>query len=208
MMYLAHLLIGLAIGFLGVVPPGLLNLTAAKISIKQGSSAAHFFALGATLIVVGQVYVGVFFSKLLMANPDLVTIMEQAAVVAFVVLSIFFFIKARIDKGQIKIDASTRSTGQLIGQGIILSLLNVFPVPFYLGFSSFLAGRGWFIFEPTYAYLFIVGAVMGTYGMLAIYIKYVRKFSFDSNTFAKKTNYLLSMLTMAIALFTATKLYF
>ncbi len=208
MEYLHHLLIGLAIGFLGVVPPGLLNLTAAKISIKQGSSSAHLFAIGASTVVIGQVYVGVFFSKLLLANESLLFIMEQVAAVAFVVLSIFFFIRAWIDKkGQIEIKTNVRSPGQLLGQGLILSVLNIFPIPFYIGFSSFLGGRGWFIFEQWHAYLFILGAVLGTYGMLSIYIKYIRRFSFDSSTFARKTNFVLSFLTFVIAVFTMVKLY-
>ncbi|GAK92007.1 hypothetical protein JCM19298_2495 [Nonlabens ulvanivorans] len=43
--------------------------------------------------------------------------------------------------------------------------------------------------------------------MLFAYIKYVKKFGFDSHTFARKINYILSVLTMVIALFTLIRIY-
>ncbi|GAL73529.1 hypothetical protein JCM19275_2376 [Nonlabens ulvanivorans] len=43
--------------------------------------------------------------------------------------------------------------------------------------------------------------------MLFAYIKYVKKFGFDSHTFARKINYILSALTMVIALFTLIRIY-
>ena len=71
MTYFLHLIFGFAIGFVGVIPPGLLNLTAAKISVKNGQRAAILFAAGASSVVIAQVYIGVFFSKLLSLNPDI-----------------------------------------------------------------------------------------------------------------------------------------
>jgi threonine/homoserine/homoserine lactone efflux protein len=208
MEYVQHIIIGLSVGFLGVLPPGLLNLTAAKISLKQGSASAHLFALGASVVVIGQAYIGVFFSKLLLANEDLLFIMEQVAAVVFIVLAVFFFIKAWIDKqGEITIKTNAKSPLRLFGQGLMLSILNIFPIPFYLAFSSFLGKRGWFIFEQLPAYLFIGGVVIGTFCMLSVYIKYIRRFSFDSSTFARKTNFVLSALTLLIAVFTLLKLY-
>ena len=40
-------LLGLLVAFIGVVPPGLLNLTAAKISLKEGYPRGFIFSLGA-----------------------------------------------------------------------------------------------------------------------------------------------------------------
>ncbi|MEO9954305.1 LysE family transporter [Nonlabens sp.] len=204
---LLHLLFGLIIGFVGVIPPGLLNLTAAKISVKQNRKAAVIFALGASLIVVAQVYVGVFFSKLLNNNPDTLLLLEKFAVVAFLALSVFFFIRALLDSGTPVVKEVNRSPVKLFAQGIILSVLNIFPIPFYIGFSSFLASRGLFEFTYPMAHLFILGAASGTFLMLLAYITYVKKFAFDSNTFARKINYLLGGLTLFIAVFTIFRIY-
>jgi threonine/homoserine/homoserine lactone efflux protein len=203
----SHLLFGIIIGFVGVIPPGLLNLTAAKISVKQSRKASMVFAVGASLVVIGQVYIGVFFSKLLNDSPDNLLLLEQFAVIAFIGLSIFFFIRAALDSGTPQVKKIDKSAIKLFGQGIILSVLNIFPIPFYIGFSSFLAGRGLFEFTYPMAHLFILGASVGTFTMLVVYINYVKKFGFDSNTFARKINYILSGLTLLIAIFTIFKMY-
>jgi threonine/homoserine/homoserine lactone efflux protein len=204
---LLHVLFGLSIGFVGVIPPGLLNLTAAKISVKQNRKAAVIFALGAALVVIGQLYIGVFFSKLLNNNPETLLLLEQFAAIAFIGLSIFFIIRAALDSGTPVVKQIDKSFIKLFGQGIILSVLNIFPIPFYIGFSSFLAGRGLFEFTYPMAHLFILGAVSGTFLMLLAYIKYVKKFGFDSATFARKINYILGGLTFIIAIFTMIRIY-
>lgn len=202
----SHFIFGLLVGFIGVIPPGLLNLTAAKISVKQNRRGATIFAIGASLVVIAQVYVGVFFSKLINDNPDVIVTLEKFAIGIFIALSIFFFIKARLDNSP-QLKPVDKSDGKLFGQGIILSALNIFPIPFYIGFSSFLAQRGLFTFKYPMAHLFIIGASLGTFSMLWMYIKYVKKFGFDSRTFATKINYILSGLTLIIALFTLSRLY-
>jgi threonine/homoserine/homoserine lactone efflux protein len=203
----SHLLFGIIIGFVGIIPPGLLNLTAAKISVKQSRKAAMVFALGAAIVVIGQVYIGVFFSKLLSDNPANLLLLEQFAVIAFIGLSIFFFIRAALDSGTPQVKKIDKSAVKLFAQGIILSVLNIFPIPFYIGFSSFLASRGLFEFTYPMAHLFILGASVGTFMMLLAYIKYVKKFGFDSNTFARKINYILGGLTLLIAIFTIFRIY-
>lgn len=201
-----HFLFGFAIGFVGVIPPGLLNLTAAKISVKQDRRAAIIFAAGAAVVVIAQVYIGVFFSELLSQNPEILIKVEQFAIIIFFGLSIFFFIRARMDtKPQLK--EVHKAEYKLFGQGIILSALNIFPIPFYIGFSSFLASRDMFTFEFPMAHLFIAGATLGTFVMLCAYIKYVKRFGFDSTTFARKVNYLLAAMTTGIAIFTLIRIY-
>ncbi|AZQ42884.1 LysE family translocator [Nonlabens ponticola] len=203
---LLHLLFGIGIGLVGVIPPGLLNLTAAKVSVNQGRRAAMIFAAGASLVVIAQVYIGVFFSRLISESPEVSTTLEKFAVIVFVALSIFFFIRARLDSGP-EVKPVDKSDYKLFGQGVMLSALNIFPIPFYIGFSSFLAGRGMFEFKFPMAHLFIAGATIGTFSMLTLYAIYVKKWGFDSATFAKKIHYTLAALTMAIAIFTSIKIY-
>jgi hypothetical protein len=56
------------------------------------------------------------------------------------------------------------------------------------------------------AHLFIAGATIGTFLMLCAYINYVKRFGFDSATFARKINYVLAIMTMAIATFTLIRI--
>ncbi len=207
MVLLQHLLYGLAVGFAGVIPPGLLNLTAAKISVNKSFKSALFFIVGACIIVVFQVYIGVFFSKLIVQNNAVLNMMEYLSIGIFIIVSVFFFIKARKSQATVQPKVFTKTKGiKFIGQGILLSALNIFPIPFYLAFSSFLAGKGLFKYQFPEAYLFIAGATLGTFLMLFLYVKYVKRFGFDSAKFARNSNYLISVLTMGIVIFTLIRI--
>lgn len=195
-------MIGLAVGLLGVIPPGLLNLTAAKISIRRGMRKAVLFSLGASMVVIVQVYIGVFFSKLINEHPFVLKSLENIAIVLFLGLSIFFFIRARMDS-QPAVKPDAKSDLRLFSSGVMLSALNVFPVPFYIALSTWLGARGLFDFGFPHAYLFTAGAVIGTFAMLYVYLRYVRLFKFDSTTFARKIHYTLAALTLIVAVIAA-----
>lgn len=199
-----HLVLGLGIGIVGVIPPGLLNLTSAKISMDAGLRKASFFSLGASIVVIVQVTLGIFFSELINRHPYVISALENIAIFLFVGLSIFFFIKARMETTT-TITADTRSDIRLLGSGIMLSALNIFPVPFYIAFSTYLATRGLFVFDYPEAHLFVIGAPLGTFIMLYIYARYVHKFNFNSSTFARKVNYLLSLVTLTVAIIAFAK---
>ena len=134
--------------------------------------------------------------------------MERLSVIVFLAVSIFFFVRAiKFTKVvEPKIDEKTRG-GKMISQGMLLSILNIFPIPFYIGFSPFLASRGLFNYVFPDAYLFIVGAVLGTFLMLYLYARYIQILGFDTAKFAKNTNYSIAALTFTIAVFTAIRTF-
>lgn len=203
---LLHFIFGFGVGFVGVIPPGLLNMTAAKISVNQNRRAAAIFAAGASVVIIAQVYIGVFFSKILSENPAVIITLERFAIAIFIALSIFFLIKARTDNPP-EVNPVETSGVKLFSQGIILSVLNIFPIPFYIGFSSFLAGKGLFEFKYPTAHLFIIGAAIGTFLMLLTYGNLVKRFNFNSNTFSRKIHYILAAITLAIAIVTFIRIY-
>lgn len=208
MISLQHIVFGFLVGFVGIIPPGLLNLTAAKIRMSKSFESAIYFIVGACIVVVGQVYLGVFFSRLITENDLVLQIMERFSVIVFLAISIFFFVKAvrYIEPAKAKIDDKT-SGAKMIGQGMLLSVLNIFPVPFYIGFSSFLASRGLFKYQFPHAHLFIISAAMGTFVMMFLYARFIEKLGFSSTKFAKNTNYVIGVLTLSIAIFTAIRTF-
>ncbi|NNL61930.1 MAG: lysine transporter LysE, partial [Flavobacteriaceae bacterium] len=46
--------LGLVIALIGVIPPGLLNMNAAKISLKEGYGRGIMFSIGVCLVVAVQ----------------------------------------------------------------------------------------------------------------------------------------------------------
>ena len=82
-------LLGLSVAFIGVVPPGLLNLTVAKISLKEGYARGFIFSLGACVIVGFQTYLAAIFARYLNQHLEIVEILKRVALVIFVLVSIY-----------------------------------------------------------------------------------------------------------------------
>ncbi|MDC0629443.1 lysine transporter LysE, partial [Flavobacteriaceae bacterium] len=58
-------LLGLLLAFVGVIPPGLLNMTAAKISLKEGHVRGFVYSIGVCVVVGVQTYLATIFAKYL-----------------------------------------------------------------------------------------------------------------------------------------------
>ena len=83
-------MLGLIIAFVGVIPPGLLNMTAAKISLKEGYSRGIMFSIGVCLIVMVQTYIAVIFARYLSNHPDIIEILQRVAFVIFILITIYY----------------------------------------------------------------------------------------------------------------------
>ena len=66
--------VGLIVTLIGVIPPGLLNMTAAKISLKEGYGKGVIFSIGVSATVIAQTYVAVLFARYLSNHPALIDI--------------------------------------------------------------------------------------------------------------------------------------
>src|SRR5690606_39475608 len=88
--------------FMATVPPGLLNLNAAKISVKKGKNAAVFFSFGVMLVIFIQAYLAVLISRYLYNNPYVIDILLMIAIVVFSSLVIYFYFVSK-NMSQIKI---------------------------------------------------------------------------------------------------------
>jgi len=87
--------LGLIIALIGVIPPGLLNMTAAKISLKEGYTRGIMFSIGVCLIVMVQTSIAVIFARYLSSHPDVVDILQRVAFVIFILISIYFLVFAK-----------------------------------------------------------------------------------------------------------------
>lgn len=202
---LLHLLLGTGIGLLSVLPPGLLNVTASKISAKHQRRAAFYFSLGATLVFCLQCYIGLLFSKFLLKNPDLLKMLEYVAIGIFILLSIVFFQKARNVNQKAPAENKDPKKHTFFLNGILLSSLNMFPIPFYVALSAFLASKNILSLQSPFVQFFILGCGIGTLAMLSLYALFAKSFLKDSVNFNRNSYYLLSGLTLFVAIFTLIK---
>lgn len=186
---------------IGVIPPGLLNMTAAKISLKEGPGRGITFSSGVCLVVFIQTYVAAIFARYLSNRPDIVEILQRVAFVIFVLITIYFLVIARNQK-ETKVEADTRSKRSRFFHGMLLSALNVFPIPYQAYMTITLASFGWMNFEKTSIVTYVTGAAMGTFVMLYFYIFFFDKIKDKKFTSQKSMNYSIGIITGIVALVT------
>lgn len=193
--------LGLIIALVGVIPPGLLNMTAAKISLKEGSNRGILFSVGVCVIVCLQTYLAAIFAKYLSNHPEVIDILQRVAFVIFVLITIYYLLLAR-KQPKPNVEANVRSKHSRFFQGILLSALNVFPIPYQAYMTLTLASFGWLTFEMYSIISYVAGAATGTFVMLYVYIFFFDKIKNEKLTSQKAMNYIIGSITGIIAIFT------
>ena len=94
------LFLGFCIAFLAVILPGLINMTAAKISLEEGKSQAMSFAIGASVIVFFQTYLAVLFARFISSHVEIISLLQEIGILIFTGLSVYFFWIAKKPKNQ------------------------------------------------------------------------------------------------------------
>ena len=194
--------LGLLIALLGVVPPGLLNMTAAKISLKEGANRGIMFSIGVCLIVFLQTYIAAMFARYLSNHKDVVEILQRVAFVIFILITIYFLLLAKTEnKPDVETDSRSSKHSRLF-QGMFLSAINVFPIPYQAYMTITIAGFGWFAFDPTSILTYCSGASMGTFVMLYVYIFFFDKVKSKQFTSQKNMNKSIGIITGIVAAIT------
>ncbi|MFT5847680.1 MAG: threonine/homoserine/homoserine lactone efflux protein [Psychroserpens sp.] len=193
--------LGLIIALVGVVPPGLLNMTAAKVSLKEGHSRGIIFSLGVCLIVFLQTYIAAMLARYLSSHPNTVQILRQVAFVIFVLITIYFLFVAKTSSKP-EIEDHAKSKPSRFFQGMFLSAINVFPVPYQAYMTITITGFGWFSFDKMSIITYCSGAATGTFVMLYFYIFFFDKIKNKTLTSQKNMNYIIGAITGIVAVST------
>ena len=194
--------LGLFVALIGVIPPGLLNMTAARISLKEGPGRGITFSTGVCIVVYAQTYIAAIFARFLSRRPDIIEILQRVAFIIFVLITVYFIVIASRHKTKPKIQTYRKSKKSRLFHGMFLSVLNVFPIPYQAYMTITLASFGWLSFDRTIIVSYVTGASMGTFVMLYIYIFFFDKIKDTKFTSQKSMNYSIGIITGIVALIT------
>lgn len=197
MEYLSHLIIGVLTTYIGLLAPGMLNMTAVQISIDKGKKRAYLFSTGASIVILFQAGIALVFASYLHGNPQIVRKLEALAVFVFFALSIAFFVKTRM---KFKYRKRRRHKGTYFLWGVGMSLMNMLAIPFYLGASTYLGANGFLLMGEEYTILFVVGTAIGAFLLFLSYITLSKVIKKKASFFAKNINYFLSLLFLVLAI--------
>ena len=193
--------LGLFIALVGVIPPGLLNMTAAKISLKEGHSRGLVFSLGVCVIVLAQTYIAAIFARYLSNHQEVVDVLQRVAFVIFVLITIYFLFIAKSNTKQ-QIEPKIKSKKSRFFQGMLLSSINMFPIPFQAYMTITLASFDWLNFERISIISYVAGAATGTFVTLYLYIFFFEKIKGKTFTSQKNMNYIIGGITGVISIVT------
>lgn len=203
MEYLLHFVLGIFATYLGLLAPGMLNMTAVQVTVDKGTKLAYSFSVGASLIIFGQAGIALFFSTYLNKHPNILELIENVGVFVFFVLAIVFFIKTR-SKFNFRKHKQKRK-GTYFFRGVLMSTMNMLAIPFYLVISTYLGTKGLLLMGFEYIFIFMTGTMFGAYLIFATYISFAKIIIKRANFIARNINYILSLLFLFLGVMTLVK---
>ncbi|MBA4133553.1 MAG: lysine transporter LysE [Flavobacterium sp.] len=199
------LVLGFCIAFLAVILPGLINMTAAKISLQEGKNEAISFAAGASVVVFVQTFIAVLFARFISQHQEIVATLQEIGIFIFAGLSVYFFWIAKKPK-KIKPEAKIKGKSNRFFFGMLLSMLNLLPIPFYVFASMGLAAAGYFSFDKIPVSTFVSGVVLGSFSVFYLYIVAFKKIEKKTEFLMRNINYVIGSVTTFMAIVTLIKL--
>ena len=193
--------------FMATVPPGLLNMNAAKVSVEKGKGNGVIFSLGVSSMITIQAYIAVLISKFLYRNPEIIDVLLKIAIAVFAFFAIYFFLKGRKNKIQLpRVDKVSKRNSFL--KGFLLAAVNLLTIPYYSGLNVMWNASGWIKFEITDILTFVLAAGCGTFSVLYLYVFYFNKLETKTNGFSKNSNYILSALMLLLLVITIIRIFY
>ncbi len=200
--YITHFLIGFIMAYVGLLPPGMMNMTAMRNAILHGLRPALQFAAGAASIVLIQAFLALYFANHLNAHPDILVTLKKVAVVVFVVLAWHFFRMSRKPPGQ-----KTKTVQQgLYLAGVAMASMNMLAIPFFFGYSAILELNGWIRIASPFYFFFVTGAAMGAFALFSTYARFATYISARIGLIARNINLILSLLFVVLSVVTLLSL--
>ncbi len=207
MLFYLPLVLGFFIAFLAVIPPGLINITAAKISLQEGKNEAISFAIGASVIIFFQTFIAVLFARFISNHQEIVSTLQEIGIFIFSLLSVYFFWIAKKPK-KIKTDSRVKGKSNRFFLGMLLSTLNLLPIPFYVFASMTLAASGYFSFDKIPVAEFVIGVMIGSFTVFYIYIIAFKKIENKTEFLMRNINTIIGSVTTFMAVLTLFKLLY
>jgi threonine/homoserine/homoserine lactone efflux protein len=188
--------------FVGIFPPGLINMTAAKISLEDGKSRAMGFVSGALVIIGIQAFISVYGARYIDSHHEVDLILREIGLVIFTLASIYFFFlakKPQLVSQNALVKKTSRSAFLL---GLFISAINLFPIPYYVIVSIALASYGLFEFNALEIYVLVLGILLGSLTVFYAYVVVFNRLRSKTNYLIRNMNVIMGSITSVVSLLT------
>lgn len=201
MQVLGLFFLGFISAFVGISPPGLINMTAVKVNLKEGKRTAMWFVLGAVIIIFFQTFLALLFARVIDKSPSLILLLREIGCVIFALLTVYFLFVAK--KPKIKgSNIKKYSNSSRFFLGMLLSALNFFPIPYYVFLGITFASYQLFTFDFLSILIFVLGVVSGAFVVFYGYVVFFTKIESKADFFIQNMNKIIGTITGLIAVVT------
>ena len=158
-------LIGLVVSFLGTLPPGVLNVTVTRITLRQGNRNALLFILACGLVEFVYSYLAVLLTQLVVQNGFIKYLTDGLTVAVLLIMGIYYLRKP------ISTAVANERDSRPFSLGVVLSLLNLAAFPFWTIYTTLLIQKGWVtLTNPAWILLYVTGISLGTLMGLWVFV--------------------------------------
>jgi threonine/homoserine/homoserine lactone efflux protein len=194
---------GFLAAIVGIFPPGLINMTAAKVSVTDGRRRALVFVFGALIVIFIQTYISVLFAQYINKNIEIVILLREIGLAIFTLLSLYFLFFAKepkpiLNKNKIQL----KSKRSRFFMGMLISAINFFPIPYYVLVSVTLASYNFFTFNNLSIYSLVTGVVIGSFSVFYCYVVFFEKLKSKTDYFIRNMNSIIGIITGIVAIIT------
>ncbi|NEV94707.1 LysE family transporter [Psychroflexus sp. YR1-1] len=200
MEYLQIYLFTYLAALVGVIPPGLVNMSVAKTCLERGRRNGVLMAFGASSIVFFQALLAVLISKFIFSNPYVKNIFLQAGIAILILMFIYFLLSANYKKTQRNIKKRTGTKSFFTG--VLVSAINIFPIPYFVLIATLLSNNFKIAFSFYSDLFFALSAALGTLTTLYFYVIFMMRIGGKTELFKRYSNYFMALLMLILIVVT------
>lgn len=206
--YLIAFGIAWGFSFVGMLPPGMLNMTTVGLSMKKGFYPALWFAVGAAVIEFGQALIVIKYSaKAESFLTEYESIVNWVAVVVLIALALSFLL-AKPQKDNSKVDDNLKEDKGTLFKGMTLAFANVLVYPFWLAQGIIWTQKGVLDGSWSFSIVFSIGIFAGSVAAYLVYILLGEKILSKFDAFANNLNKILAALFFFLAALQLAQIFF
>lgn len=180
-------------------------MSVAKTCLDKGRRNGILMALGASFVVFFQALLALLISKYIFSNPYVKSMFLKTGIAILILMFIYFLLSANRKKTQRKI--KKRTGAKSFFTGILVSALNIFPIPYFVLIATLLTNNFKIAFTLYDDIFFALSAGLGTLTTLYLYVVFMMKIDGKTELFKKYSNYFMAVLMLILIAVTCIRLY-
>ncbi len=190
----------------GVIPPGLVNMAIAKTCVDFSVKAGKQKAFGAVTVVFVQALIAIIIAKEILNNPNFKENILLTGILVLGIMMIYFFIAARRQNIENKSEKAGKHSQSFL-KGVLISSLNVFPIPYFVVISTLFTPENHIDFTWTTKLIFALSASLGTLTTFLAYVYFFDKIIKQNKLFKQYSNYFMAALMLCLLIITLYRVY-